>query len=95
VYGEAQVYGEARVYGKSQVSGEARVNFDTTETKWIVVGQFGEYGRYITVTKTGAIFCGCFEGGIEEFENAVSEKYGSDFGAYADCITIIKNYIAQ
>ncbi len=93
VYGGAQVYGDAGVYGGAQVYGDAWVTFDVTQTKYIVLGQFGEHHRYVTATQS-TVRCGCFEGTLESFKGAVVEKYGKDFGSYADCVKMLEVFMA-
>ncbi len=87
------MYGNAWVYGDAWVYGNARVSFDVTQTKYIILGQFGEHHRYVTATQS-TVYCGCFEGTLEVFKKAVVEKYGEDFGGYADCVKMLEVFMA-
>ena len=77
VYGEAQVSGDAWVYGDARVSGDADVNKDT---HYLVIGAIGSRDDFTTFfrTKNKQIFvcCGCFEGDINKFVEAVKETHG-------------------
>ena len=87
VFGEAQVFGEAWVSGKAWVCSFAKVDFDTSAVPYIVVGPFGEHQRHITITQTH-IYAGCFKGLLVDFKDAVIDKYGDDFGSYANAVHI-------
>jgi len=90
VYGDAQVYGNARVYSNAWVYGDAWVSF---QGEFITIGQFGDNCRYLTISKKDIINAGCFSGNFSDFKNAVTNKYGSDYGAYKNAIIIIENYL--
>ena len=97
VYGDARVSGDAQVSGNAQVYGDAIVKFNC-ELDFIVIGNFGTSQRTVTATKT-MVYAGCFEGSFTEFEDAVKEKYGDDYGGakggYADCIKILQNWMEK
>lgn len=85
VYGNAMVCDNAWVGGDTQVYGAARVsgNAEVRNSKEILfLGKLGKWGRFITCTPDRSrkmqIACGCFLGGINDFEQAVREKYGDD-----------------
>lgn len=79
VDGKAWVYGNAWVYGYAQVYSYARVSNDK---EILVLSTFGNFERIITCTPDKSrkmqIACGCFLGGIDDFEQAVHNKYGND-----------------
>ncbi len=96
VYGDAQVYGNARVYGRAWVFDDARVYGNAQvsfQGEFITIGQFGDNYRYLTISKKDIINAGCFSGNFSDFKNAVTNKYGSDYGAYKNAIIIIENYL--
>ena len=84
VYDNAWVFDDARVYGNAQVSFQG---------EFITIGQFGDNYRYLTISKKDIINAGCFSGNFSDFKNAVTNKYGSDYGAYKNAIIIIENYL--
>ena len=84
VYDNAEVFDDARVYGNAQVSFQG---------EFITIGQFGDNYRYLTISKKDIINAGCFSGNFSDFKNAVTNKYGSDYGAYKNAIIIIENYL--
>jgi len=90
VYGNARVYGDAWVYGNARVYGGAQVSF---QGEFITIGQFGDNYRYLTISKKDIINAGCFSGNFSDFKKAVTNKYGSDYGAYKNAIIIIENYL--
>jgi hypothetical protein len=61
--------------------------------EFITIGQFGDNYRYLTISKKDIINAGCFSGNFSDFKNAVTNKYGSDYGAYKNAIIIIENYL--
>ena len=72
----AEVYGAARVSGNAEVSNSKEILF---------LGKLGNWGRFITCTPDRSrkmqIACGCFLGGIDDFEKAVRAKYGDDLNS--------------
>ena len=82
VYGDAWVSGNARVYGNAWVSGNARVSGDallSDKDKYVYVGPIGSRKAYTTFmldkNKKIIVSCGCFDGGIKEFEKRVTETH--------------------
>ena len=88
VYGNAMVCDNAWVGGDTQVYGATRVsgNAEVSNSKEILfLGKLGNWGRFITCTPDRSrkmqIACGCFLGGIDDFEKAVRAKYGDDLNS--------------
>ena len=100
VSGNAWVYGNARVYDNAWVSGDARVYGDAiiknknceSPKSYLTIGPVG-HNRFITLEKSVSIInAGCFSGTIEEFEEAVKDKYG-DKGDYYPVIGFFKSIL--
>jgi len=58
--------------------------------KVTVLGPFGDKFRHISRQPDGSIVAGCFHGSFEEFKAAVVEKYGPDYGGYANCVKMLE-----
>jgi len=90
VFGDARVYGDAWVYGDAEVYGDARVYGDAviknkgceSPKSYLTIGPVGD-NRFITIEKSVSIInAGCFSGTINEFEQAVKDKYGDESDYY-------------
>ena len=90
VYGDARVYGDALVYGNAVIKNKGCV-----ETKsYLTIGPVGG-NRFITLEKScGIVNAGCFSGSIDEFENAVREKYREN-SDYYPVIELLKKVIVK
>ena len=85
VYGVACVSDNARVCGNTHVYGDAHIYDDAWvrgDADIILLGKLGNNRRLITCfpdkNRKMKISCGCFLGGIEDFEKSVRVKYGND-----------------
>ena len=80
------VYWNAKISGNAEIWGNADY----------LLFYSGEFKRATTVTLSNKkIKCGCFYGGVEDFEKAVKKKYGDTKTEYYLYIYLIKKYFEQ
>ena len=94
VSGDAWVCGDAWVYGNARVYGDAIIKNKGCESpkSYLSIGPVGD-NRFITLERSVSIInAGCFSGTIEEFEQAVKDKYG-DKSDYYPVIEFFKSII--
>lgn len=79
VYDNAEVYGDARVYDDARVFGDAEISIITDV---FIIGPAGSRDDFTTFYKNQSngisVKCGCFDGSIEDFENAVKKTHGDN-----------------
>ena len=97
VYGDAEVCGNADVYGNAKVCGNADVYGDAAvcgNAKILVLGKLGNSRRFITATWSKdncvKVRAGCFFGTIDDFQKAVTEKYGDGESDYMLIIPLLR-----
>ena len=93
-YGNAEVSGDAWVCGDAWVYGNAIIKNKGCESpkSYLSIGPVGD-NRFITLERSVSIInAGCFSGTIEEFEQAVKDKYG-DKSDYYPVIEFFKSII--
>ena len=79
VYGNAWVGGDAHVFGNARVGGDARVGGNS---HMLTISNIGSRGGTTTFFRGSDnkihVNCGCFNGTIDEFANAVDETHGDN-----------------
>lgn len=86
VFGNAKVFGNAEICDSAMVYNSARIYKDAyiaNTTDYIIIGPMGSRNDYTTFYKTKdgiSVNCGCFNGTIGEFKEAVEKTHGIDKG---------------
>ena len=110
VYGDADVFGSVRVYDNTWVAGSVEVYGDTTlkehalvtsTADYLSIGPLGSRNDFTTFYRNAdgriMVTCGCFNGDLEAFEQAVTETHGeSEHGkAYRAAIYTAKTIMTN
>ena len=79
VYGNAEVCGDAQMYDNAWVSGNAWVY---RNSHYLLIGPIGSRNGFTTFSRNKdrgiTVKCGCFTGGIDNFEAAVLKTHGDN-----------------
>ena len=80
VFGNAMVSGNARVFGNARVYGDAKIE---KTSDYMTISSLGNSYRTITITFADKmIVAGCFRGNLDEFKQAIDNKYNGKGNYY-------------